>query len=52
MILTLSVEIILISDGGDGSLKLLMTYFGAELISSAVLDLIGSTIDAQWGFNL
>jgi len=41
------VEIILIVDGGDGSLKLPIKYFGAELMSSAVLDLIGRTIYDQ-----
>ena len=47
-----NVEMIPIADGGDGSLKFLIKYFGAELMSSTVLDPIGRTIDAQLGFNL
>ena len=46
------VEMIPIADGGDGSLKLLIKYFGAELMSSAVLEPIERAINAQWGFNL
>ena len=40
-----------IADGRDGSLKLLIKYFGAELMSSAVLEPIERVINAQWGSN-
>ncbi len=46
------VEMIPMADGGDGSLKLLIEPFGADLMSSAVLDPLGRKIHAQWGFNL
>ena len=46
------VEMIPMADGGDGSLKLLIELFGANLMTSAVLDALGRMIDAQWGFNL
>jgi glycerate kinase len=46
------VEMIPMADGGDGSLKLLIEPFGADLMTSAVLDPLGRTIDAQWGFNV
>ena len=45
------VDMIPIADGGDGSLKLLIKYFGAELMSSAVLEPIERAINAQWGFK-
>ena len=45
------VEMIPIADGGDGSLKLLIKYFGAELMSSAVLEPIGRTINAEGDSN-
>ena len=46
------VEMIPMADGGDGSLNLLLEPFGADLMTSAVSDPLGKTIDAQWGFNL
>ena len=46
------VEMIPMADGGDGSLKLLIEPFGADLMTSAVRDPLGRTIDAQWGFNV
>ncbi|MAJ51419.1 MAG: hypothetical protein CMB82_07390 [Flammeovirgaceae bacterium] len=46
------VEMIPMADGGDGSLKLLMEPFGADLMISNVLDPLGRTINAQWGLNL